>query len=83
MVYNLKFIFLHLDVRTEIMRFWVPFKKQLLRTFQEHAAMSLALLLSKLRFNGDNEDNINNFELTMRIPENYLPTPRPIFIQQL
>ena len=75
MVYDLKYIFSHLDVRTEIMRFWVP--------FQEHAAMSLAVLLSKLRFNGDNEDDINNFELGVRIHENNLPTPRPIFIQQL
>ena len=72
-----KKIFSHLDVRTEIMRFWVPFKRKLRRNLQEHAALSLAILLSKLRLNGDNEDDINNFELTVRIPENCLPTPRP------
>ena len=83
MVYDLKYFFSHLDVRTEIMRFWVPFKRQLRRKFQEHAAMSLAVLLSKLRFNGDNEDDINNFELRVRVHEDNLPTPRPIFIQQL
>ena len=83
MVYDLKYFFSHLDVRTEIMRFWVPFKRQLRRKFQEHATMSLALLLSKLRFDGDNEDDINNFELRVRVHENNLPTPRPIFIQQL
>ena len=65
------------------MRFWVPFKRQLRRKFQENATMSLAVLLSKLRFNGDNVDDINNFELRVRIDENILPTPRPIFIQQL
>ena len=83
MVYDLKCIFSPLDIRTEIMRFWVPFKRQLRRKFQEHAAMSLAVLLSKLRFNGDNEDDINNFELRVRVHEDNLPTPRPIFIQQL
>jgi hypothetical protein len=65
------------------MRFWVPFKRQLRRKFQEHAAMSLAVLLSKLRFNGDNEDDINNFELRVRVHENNLPTPRPIFIRNV
>ena len=65
------------------MRFWVPFKRQLHQKFQEHAAMSLAVLLSKLRFNGDNEDDINNFELRVRVHEDNLPTPRPIVIQQL
>ena len=83
MVYDLKCILSPLDIRTEIMRFWVPFKGQLHRKFQEHAAMSLAVLLSKLRFNGDNEDNINNFELRVRVHENNFPTPRHIFIQQL
>ena len=72
----------HLVVRTEIMRFWVPFKRNLRRKFQERTALSLALLISKLRLNRDNEDDINNFELRVSIHENHLPTPRPIFIQQ-
>ena len=65
------------------MRFWVPFKRKLRRKVQERTEMSLALILSKLRLNGDNEDDINNFELRVRVHENNLPTPRPIFIQQL
>ena len=59
------------------MRFWVPFKRKVRRNLQEHAALSLAILLSKLRLNGENEDDVNNFELAVRIPENCLPTPRP------
>ena len=59
------------------MRFWVPFKRKLRRKVQERTEMSLALILSKLRLNGDNEDDINNFELRVRIPENCLPSPRP------
>ena len=71
--------FFRIDVRTEIMRFWVPFKRNLRRNLQEHTALRLALILSKLRSNGDNEDDINNFELSVRIPKNCLPslTPRP------
>ena len=59
------------------MKFWVPFKKKLRRKLQEHTALSLALILSKLRLNGDNEDDINNFELSVRVHENCLPSPRP------
>ena len=78
-------IFSHIDVRTEIMRFLVPFKRNLRRKVQEHTALSLALLLSKLRLNGDNEDDINNFELSVRIHEICLPSPRPriAHIQQI
>ena len=68
------------------MRFWVPFKRKVRRNLQEHAALSLAILLSKLTLNGDNEDDVNNFELTVRIPENCLPTtprPRVAHIQQI
>ena len=65
------------DVRMEIMRFLVPFKRNLRRKLQEHTALNLALILSKLRSNGDNEDDINNFELSVRIPKNCLPSPRP------
>ena len=56
------------------MRLWVPFKRNLRQKLQEHTALNLALILSKLRMNGDNEDDINNFELSVRIPENHLPT---------
>ena len=58
------------------MRFWVPIKRKLRRNLQEHAALNLAILLSKLRLNGENEDDVNNFELTVRIPEIVCPPRR-------